>query len=76
MGYLGIKCPKLCTHEMIDSILHFIAIELKLKIRNQISSIDEIIGEDPEEELRNDLLHKQKLYSEAILTFDQFSKHK
>ena len=56
--------PKICTQELIDTITKFIAIELKLKIRNENQSIDEIIGEDFTEILRTDLQKRQNLYSE------------
>ncbi|CAG2116657.1 unnamed protein product, partial [Medioppia subpectinata] len=59
--------PKLCTLELIHATKEFIGTALRVRIRDHIHTIDDISGgEDPDKELRLDLLNKQQHYSDAI----------
>ncbi len=64
----------MCTIEMVDSTLEFIATKLRLRVRDSINSIDDIIEGDPDEELRRDLTKKTALYSDAINIIEKFTK--
>ena len=68
--------PKICTIEMIDATRHFIEVELRVRIRGSIESDDDIIGGDPDEQIRRDLVQKSAYYSEAIEIIDKFTKFK
>ena len=69
------QIPKICTLELIDSMVSFVEVELIPQIRQSISSVDEIIGEDPFKGLRAELTERQKHYSEAIEIIDRFARH-
>jgi hypothetical protein len=58
--------PKLITLELMDATKDFITMSLRVRIRDHIHTIDDICGEDPDEDLRNDLQNRLKHYSEAI----------
>ena len=64
----------MCTKEMVDSTNEFIAVQLLDRVRQSMASVDDIVGGDPEEEIRKDLSDKSKLYSEAIAIIDQYIK--
>ena len=64
----------MCTKEMVDSTLEFIAVDLRLRVRDSVNSIDDIVKGDPEEELRRELTKKTAYYSEAIDIMDKFTK--
>ncbi|CAG2115399.1 unnamed protein product [Medioppia subpectinata] len=68
------RLPKLCQLELINATSEFIEKELRKRIMDQFSTIDEIIGEDPDKELRIELLNKKKDYIEAIAIMDKYSK--
>ena len=68
------QIPKMCTKEMVDSTNEFISVQLLDRVRQSMASIDDIVGGDPEEEIRKDLSDKSKLYSEAIAIIDQYIK--
>ncbi|CAG2183155.1 unnamed protein product [Oppiella nova] len=50
----------------MDATKDFITMSLRVRIRDHIHTIDDICGEDPDEDLRNDLQNRLKHYSEAI----------
>ncbi|CAG2101558.1 unnamed protein product [Medioppia subpectinata] len=68
------RLPKLCQLELINVTSKFIRTELQVRIRDQFSTIDEIIGEDPDKELRIELLNNKKEYTEAIVIMEKYSK--
>ena len=68
------QIPKICALELIDSVIRFVEIELIPQIRQTVESIDDIIGEDPDKDLRDNLIERQKHYSEAIEIIEKFSK--
>ena len=74
--YCRYYLPKICVQELVNIITKFIAVELKVTILEEYPSIDDIIGEDDNEILRNKLLKRQKLYLEAIDIIENFFKQK
>ncbi|XP_054161443.1 dynamin-1-like [Oppia nitens] len=59
--------PKLCTLELIDSAKQFIAIEMRIGVRDRIQSISDIVGNtDADDQLREELEKRQQHYREAI----------
>ncbi|CAG2101557.1 unnamed protein product [Medioppia subpectinata] len=68
------RLPKLCQLELIKATEKFIGTELQAGIRGQFKTIDEIIGEDPDREMRIELENDKKKYVEAIAIMDKYSK--
>ncbi|CAG2182949.1 unnamed protein product, partial [Oppiella nova] len=68
--------PKLCQLELIDSTSKFIAVDFKVRIRQSYDSTGDIIGDDPDREVRIDLETQQTHYTEAIDIIDKFSHMK
>ena len=55
---------------LIEATKTFIAVELKLRIREFISSPEDMLGGDPDEELRKSLRNQINSYKEAIAIID------
>ncbi|CAG2177248.1 unnamed protein product [Oppiella nova] len=68
--------PKLCQLELIDSTSKFIAIDFKVRIRQSYDSTGDIIGDDPDRDVRIDLETQHNHYTEAIDIIDKFSQMK
>ncbi len=56
---------------LIEATKTFIAVDLKLRIREFISSPEDMMGGDPDEELRKSLTNQLNSYKEAIAIIDQ-----
>jgi len=56
---------------LIEATKKFIAVDLKLRTKDFISSIDDMMGGDPDEKLRKDLTKQLKSYKEAIAIIDE-----
>ena len=56
---------------LIEATKTFIAVDLKLRIRDFISSPEDMMGGDPDEELRRCLTTQMDSYKEAIAIIDQ-----
>jgi len=56
---------------LIEATKTFIAVDLKLRIREFISSPEDMMGGDPDEELRRSLINQLSSYEEAIAIIDQ-----
>ncbi len=63
--------PKLIMLALIETTKTFIAVDLKLRVRDFISSIDDLMGGDPDEDLRRDLMNQFNSCKEAIAIIDQ-----
>jgi hypothetical protein len=55
---------------LIEATKTFIAVDLKLRIREFISSPEDMLGGDPDEELRKSLRNQMNSYKEAIAIID------
>lgn len=55
---------------LIEATKTFIAVDLKLRIREFISSPEDMMGGDPDEELRKTLTNQLNSYKEAIAIID------
>jgi len=55
---------------LIEATKTFIAVDLKLRIREFISSPEDMMGGDPDEELRKSLTNQLNSYKEAIVIID------
>jgi hypothetical protein len=55
---------------LIEATKTFIAVDLKLCIREFISSPEDMMGGDPDEELRKTLTNQLNSYKEAITIID------
>jgi hypothetical protein len=55
---------------LIEATKTFIAVDLKLRIREYISSPQDMMGGDPDEELRKTLTNQLNSYKEAIAIID------
>jgi hypothetical protein len=55
---------------LIEATKNFIAVDLKLRIREFISSPEDMLGGDPDEELRKTLTNQLDSYKEAIAIID------
>ncbi len=55
---------------LIEATKTFIAVDLKLRIREFISSPEDMLGGDPDEELRKTLTNQLDSYKEAIAIID------
>jgi hypothetical protein len=55
---------------LIEATKTFIAVDLKLRIREFISSPEDMLGGDPDEELRKSLTNQLNSYKEAIAIID------
>ncbi len=62
--------PKLIMLALIEATKTFIAVDLKLRIREFISSPEDMLGGDPDEELRKSLTNQLNSYKEAIAIID------
>ncbi len=62
--------PKLIMLALIEATKNFIAVDLKLRIREFISSPEDMLGGDPDEELRKTLTNQLDSYKEAIAIID------
>ncbi len=62
--------PKLIMLALIEATKTFIAVDLKLRIREFISSPEDMLGGDPDEELRKSLRNQMNSYKEAIAIID------
>ncbi len=62
--------PKLIILALIEATKTFIAVDLKLRIRDFISSPEDMMGGDPDEELRKSLTNQLNSYKEAIVIID------
>jgi hypothetical protein len=56
---------------LIEATKTFIAVDLKQRIREFISSPEDMMGGDPDEELRKSLTNQLNSYKEAIAIIDQ-----
>jgi hypothetical protein len=56
---------------LIEATKTFIAVDLKLRIREFISSPEDMMGRDPDEELRRCLTTQMDSYKEVIAIIDQ-----
>ncbi len=63
--------PKLIMLALIEATKTFIAVDLKQRIREFISSPEDMMGGDPDEELRKSLTNQLNSYKEAIAIIDQ-----
>ena len=68
--------PKLCQLELIDATSKFIAVDFKVRIRQSYDSTGDIIGDDPDRDVRIDLETQHNHYTEAIDIIDKFSQMK
>jgi hypothetical protein len=55
---------------LIEATKTFIAVDLKLRIREFISSPEDMMGGNPDEELRKSLTNQLNSYKEAIAIID------
>ncbi len=56
---------------LIEATKTFIAVDLKLRIRDFISSPEDMMGGDPDDELRKSLTKQLDSYKEVIAIIDQ-----
>ncbi|CAG2109764.1 unnamed protein product [Medioppia subpectinata] len=70
------RLPKLCQYELIDSTCKFIGTKLQVQIRKQFPSIDDIIGDDFNKDLRIELQNQKQQYIEGIAIMDNFTQLK
>ncbi|CAG2101559.1 unnamed protein product, partial [Medioppia subpectinata] len=68
------RLPKLCQLKLINATSKFIRTELQISIRNEFSTIDELIGEDSDKDERIELLNKKKDCIDAIAIMDKYHK--
>ena len=62
--------PKLIMLQMVEATKDFIAVQLKLRLRNFISSAADLMEADPDEEVRKDLMQRLDSYKDAIAIID------
>ncbi len=62
--------PKLIMLALIEATKTFIAVDLKQRIREFISSPEDMMGGNPDEELRKSLTNQLNSYKEAIAIID------